>query len=737
MMRQYELVERVKRYNPDADEALLNRAYVYAMKAHKHQTRESGDPYLMHPLEVAAILTDLKLDDATIVAAVLHDTVEDTDATLDDIEALFGKQIARLVEGLTKIRKLDLVTKEAAQGENFRKLLLAVADDVRVLLVKLADRLHNMRTLDCCKPEKRKRIAEETLEIYAPLAGRMGMQGMREELEESSFRYVNPEAHATILQRLDTMRQANKGLIQETVKALEAVLATAKLQGTVNGREKRPYSIFQKMERHSLAFEQLADIYGFRVIVEDVDQCYRVLGAVHGKWPCIPGKFKDYISTPKSNDYQSLHTTVIGPRHQRLELQIRTKAMHEVGENGIAAHALYKDGKTIHLDDLAKDSRAFQWLRKTVDMLSEGLSPDEFLEHTKLELFHDQVFAFTPKGRLIALPRGATAIDFAYAVHTDIGDTAISSKVNGRLAPLTGPIVNGDTVEILCAPGQTPPTAWEGVVRTGRARAAIRRATRASVRRQYAGLGRQIVDRAFERAGRVFDDDKLRAALPRLARSTNEDVYAAVGRAEMDSNTVLKALYPDYVAEVAVPVRKQAQRQARERGWFGFRKNASLVFRAPDGAIDTNAIPIRGLTSDLPVRFAPNGGAVPGDRIVGILEPGEGITIYPIHAKALAAFDDTPERWLDVRWDVDPEAPSRFPTQIKITVINEPGVMADITKIIAEHNANIDNLKVIKHSQDIQDLVIDIEVFDLLQLNAILSEARQKKNVTKAERSGS
>ena len=536
MMRQYELVERVRKYNPNVDEDLLNRAYVYAMKAHGQQTRASGDPYFSHPLEVAAILTDLKLDDSTIVAAVLHDTIEDTETTREEIDRLFGAQIGKLVDGLTKIEKLDLVSKQARQGENFRKLLLAVADDVRVLLVKLADRLHNMRTLHFVPPDKRARISQETLDIYAPLAGRMGMQRLREELEALAFRHLMPEAHQTIEQRLHDLRTKNGRIIKKIEDELTHEFQRRGIEAAVAGRQKTAFSVWRKMERKSISFEQLSDIFGFRIIVGSEEDCYRALGIVHTKWPTVPGRFKDYISTPKQNDYRSLHTTVIGPGHQRVELQIRTAQMHEIARFGIAAHALYKDATGEEgREELARESRAFRWLQETLDLLAHGDSPEEFLEHTRLELFQDQVFCFTPKGGLIALPRGATPIDFAYAVHTKLGNSAVGAKINGRVAPVLSQLQNGDEVEIIRAEGHVPPAAWESAVATGKARAAIRRATREAVRQQYAGLGRQIVERAFERAGRAYSDDRLKAALTRLARPSIDDVLAAVGRGEIYS----------------------------------------------------------------------------------------------------------------------------------------------------------------------------------------------------------
>ncbi|HEY6858510.1 MAG TPA: bifunctional (p)ppGpp synthetase/guanosine-3',5'-bis(diphosphate) 3'-pyrophosphohydrolase [Pseudolabrys sp.] len=731
MMRQYDLIERVRRYNPNTNEALLNRAYVYAMKAHGEQRRASGDPYFSHPIEVAAILTDLKLDDATIAAALLHDTIEDTEATRAEIDSLFGHDIGRLVEGLTKLKKLDLVTKEAKQAENLRKLLLAIADDVRVLLIKLADRLHNMRTLEYMPPEARRRAAEETLEIYAPLAGRMGMHEMREELDDLAFRELYPEAYEVVTARLNALTERSKLLISEIEKQLTKKLADRDIEARVVGRRKRAYSIWRKMERKSVGFEQLSDIFGFRVVVKTLGDCYRALGVVHSTWPMVPGRFKDYISTPKGNDYRSIHTTVIGPSKQRVELQIRTVEMHEIAEYGIAAHALYKDNLGSPTELLSRESTAYAWLRRTIELLAEGSNPEEFLEHTKLELFHDQVFCFTPKGKLIALPRNATPIDFAYAVHTDVGNTAVGCKINGQIAPLTSELVNGDEVEISTSKAQTaPPAAWESIVVTGKARASIRRATRVAVRRQYAGLGRRIVERLFQRAKIAYSDENLTGALPRLARASIDEVMAAVGRSELKASDVARAMYPDYKEERAAAM---AAKPKSESGWFGLKKLTSVKFKVPDNAAGP-AIPIRGINGDLPVRFAPDGGAVPGDRIVGILTPGEGITIYPIQSPALSEFEDKPERWLDVRWDEEEQAPRRFPARIEVQSVNEPGSLAQIAQVIAEHDGNIDNIRMTRRAPDFTDVVIDLEVYDLKHLTAILAQLRAKSVVAKAER---
>lgn len=723
MMRQYDLVERVRSYNPNTNEDLLNRAYVYAMKAHGSQTRASGDPYFSHPLEVAAILTDLKLDDATIVAALLHDTIEDTEATRAEIDQIFGPEIGALVEGLTKLKRLELVSREAKQAENLRKLLLAIADDVRVLLVKLADRLHNMRTLDFVPTESRRRIAEETLDIYAPLAGRMGMQEMREELEDLSFRTLDPEAYSVVMQRLDALAERNRNLIGEIEDQLSNNLRHRGLGARVYGRRKKPFSIWTKMERKSVGFEQLSDIFGFRLVVNDIEACYRALGIVHTTWPVVPGRFKDYISTPKQNDYRSIHTTVIGPGNQRVELQIRTEAMDQIAERGIAAHVFYKEGVGSPTEFLKRESNAFAWLRHTIGILSESANPEEFLEHTKLELFHDQVFCFTPKGKLIALPRHANVIDFAYAVHTDVGNSAVGCKINGQFAPLSSELQNGDEVEVLTSEAQSaPPSAWETLAVSGKARAAIRRATRTAVRDQYAGLGRRIVERLFERAKIEYADDKLKGALPRLARTSIEDVMAAVGRGEIKASHVARAMYPDYKEE----------RIAR----YGVKKGlaAKLKEKSSESPRSPAAIPIRGINSDLPVKFAPNGGAVPGDRIVGIVTPGEGITIYPIQAPALKDFEEEPERWLDVRWDIEDSAPQRFPARIRVENVNEPGALAQIATVIAEHDGNIDNISMQRRSPDFTETTIDLEVYDLKHLSAILAQLRAKAVVARVER---
>jgi len=739
MMRQYELVERVQKYKPDVNEALLNKAYVYAMQKHGQQKRASGDPYISHPLEVAAILTEMRLDESTIAVALLHDTIEDTTATRAEIDELFGEDIGALVEGLTKIKKLDLVSKKAKQAENLRKLLLAISDDVRVLLVKLADRLHNMRTLNHMSPEKRARISEETMDIYAPLAGRMGMQDMREELEDLSFRYINPEAYETVTRKLEELSQRNEGLIRKIEDELrELLVANGLPDALVKGRQKKPYSVFRKMQSKSLSFEQLSDVYAFRILVDDIPACYAALGIVHTRWRVVPGRFKDYISTPKQNDYQSIHTTIVGPSRQRIELQIRTKRMHEIAEYGIAAHSLYKDRETAN-DEVVQSPRsnAYAMLRRTIEALAEGDNAEEFLEHTKLELFQDQVFTFTPKGQLITLPRGATPIDFAYAVHTNVGDTCVGAKINGRIMPLVTRLNNGDEVEIIRSGIQVPPPAWEEIVVTGKARAAIRRATRAAVRKQYSGLGYRILERTFDRAGKSFSRDGLKPVLHRLGQKDVEDAIAAVGRGELSSLDVLRAVFPDYQDE------RVTVKPSSDEGWFNMRSAAGMVFKLPGkaktalegGEAETGpeALPIRGLSGNAEVHFSA-GGAVPGDRIVGIMEKDKGITIYPIQSPALQKFDDEPERWIDVRWDLDEANNTRFMARIMINALNEPGTLAEVTQVIATSDVNIRSMSMARVAADFTEVHIDLEVWDLRQLNQLIGQLKELQCVSTISR---
>lgn len=715
MLRQYELVDRVVAYDPQADEAALNRAYVFGTRKHGTQKRASGDPYFSHPIEVAGILTELRLDTATIITGLLHDTIEDTDTTVAEIEELFGKEVANLVDGVTKLSRLEWDSEHAKQAENFRKFLLAMSSDIRVLLVKLADRLHNMRTLHfISKPEKRQRIAQETMDIYAPLAGRMGMQEVREELEDLSFQVLQPEARATLINRLDQIREERSDIVERISEMLRSTFKAHGMDVVVYGREKKPFSVWKKMERRSISLEQLSDIYGFRVIVEDVADCYKAVGILHTTWPMVPGRFKDYISTPKNNGYRSIHTTIIGPERKRVEVQVRTRKLHEVAEYGIAAHWFYKD-RGNHAEASEEFANTFKWLRHLVEMLEHGSSAEELLEHSKLQLFVDQVFCFTPKGLLITLPRGATPVDFAYAVHTDIGDTCVGCKINGRHMPLRTELKNGDEVEIIRSKAQTPSPAWEAFVATGKARSAIRRAARQSQQHELARLGRLMVSSVFELAGKEFSDGVLERAVGRFDRKDLEELLADVGEGRIQAYDVLKAVYP----RVRKPkVGEGATGRALPAGERAVKPLVKLDKRMSHGA----------------VQFAEGAYPLPGDRIVGILTPGEGVTVYPIDSEALAAFDSEPERWIDVTWDVQNEEEAAFLAKITLMVRNEVGALGSIATLIADYDGNIDTLSTPQRDRDFYTLQIMLEVRDLKHLTSIMSALRGLSVVNKVTR---
>src|SRR5690242_3502443 len=682
MMRQFELVELVKSYDPNADEGLLNRAYVYSMKAHGSQLRASGDPYFSHPIQVAGLLAQMKLDSASIVTGLLHDTIEDTVSTLDDIERQFGPEVGRLVDGVTKLSRIELQSDQTKQAENFRKLVLAMSEDIRVLLVKLADRLHNMRTLRFIKSEeKRRRIARETMDIYAPLAERIGMHRMKDELEDFAFAELYPDARASIVARLGFLRERGGDIVSRIVAELKQKLGEAGLQAQISGREKSPYSIWRKMQRKNISFEQLADVMAFRVLVDSVGDCYQALGIIHSAYPVVPGRFKDYISTPKPNGYRSLHTGVIGPERQRIEVQIRTRDMHEIAELGVAAHWTYKHGETPR-----HDGRQYRWLRELLDILEHAAGPEEFLEHTKLEMFQDQVFCFTPKGDLIALPRGATPVDFAYAVHSQIGDTCVGSKINGRLVPLRTQLANGDQVEIVTSKAQTPSPTWERFVVTGKARARIRRFVRTQQREQYHDLGKAILQKAFRHDGHDLVEKQLELVLKSFNCASTDDLFVAVGEGHVTGREVVHALFPPKPDEKA-------------DGKAG--KVVSLA-RARKGKASENAVPIRGLIPGMALHYAGCCHPLPGDRIVGIVTTGKGVTIHTIDCETLDSFANTPERWLDVAWNTggSGDGDANHVGRINVTLGNEPGSLGSLTTVIGKSGGNITNFKITNRSTD-------------------------------------
>ncbi|WP_449396224.1 RelA/SpoT family protein [Devosia riboflavina] len=736
MMRQYELVERVQAYNPNADEQLLNKAYVYAMQKHGSQKRASGDPYFNHPLEVAAILTELKLDDASIAVGLLHDTVEDTDATRAEIDQIFGAEIATIVDGLTKIERLNLVSREEAQAENLRKLLLAISQDVRVLLVKLADRLHNMRTLQYMRADKQQRIAQETMDIYAPLAGRMGMQDMRNELEDLSFRILQPDHYSAIIERLEHLQAENKETIDTITRELTDRLGAEGITARVKARVKSPYSIFSKIQRKSIALEQLSDMIGFRVIVDTVEQCYSTVGLIHTTWKVVPGRFKDYISVPKHNDYRSIHTTIVGPSRQRVELQIRTVDMDRIAEFGIAAHALYKDGSSANLSRIENESQAYGSLRQSISHLTSGISAEDFLEYTKLELFQDQVFCFTPRGRLIALPRGATPIDFAYALHTDIGDTCVGAKINGLILPLVTQLRSGDEVEILRDQNHRPPSNWIGIAATGKARAAIRRAVRQSSQQRAYALGEHVLNMMLEREGVMLDDSESKTLAEELGQPGKREFLIAVGEGKIGSEDLGNALAKvkgirKRRRKLDLPVADTAD------GWFALRATDQFKFRVPGGqhAGPNAKAALAQLDFHTPVTITGEG-VVPGDRLVGILEPNAPLTVYPIHSDALIEKHDGDVAWVDVRWDVAATEDKLYATVVSMESVNRPGSLAQISAAIASCEANINNLVMRMISPDFHQMIFEIEVRDLAQLTDVLATLKRSPGLSAVQRAG-
>ncbi|WP_420565445.1 RelA/SpoT family protein [Thalassobaculum sp.] len=711
MIRQYELVERVRAYDPTTDEAALDRAYVYAMKMHGSQTRASGDPYFSHPLEVAGILTEMKLDHGTVITALLHDVIEDTEATLSDVRNLFGDEIARLVDGVTKLTRIELQSDRTKQAENFRKLVLAMSQDIRVLLVKLADRVHNMRTLHFIKnPDKRRRIAAETMDIYAPLAARIGINEIKDELEDLAFAEINPDARTSIKARLDFLRSQGGDLVNSIIAELHEKLAAAGVHADISGRMKTPYSIWQKMQRKEVGIEQLSDIMAFRLVVEDIGGCYQCLGAMHGSYPVVPGRFKDYISTPKPNGYRSLHTGVIGPHRQRIEVQIRTREMHDIAELGVAAHWNYKQREAVN------EGKQYRWIRELLDILEQASGPEEFLEHTKLEMYQDQVFCFTPKGDLIALPQGAVPIDFAYAVHSEVGDRTVGAKLNGRLVPLMTQLRNGDQVEIVTSKTSTPSPNWEQIVVTGKAKARIRRFVRLKRRQQFSDLGKAMLQKAFRQEGHPFSEKQLEPLLSRFRAEAVEDLYAGIGEGLESALEVVHAVHPPVIEpkkeENVVPIARARGRTKRGR--------------------QKDALPIRGLIDGMAMHFARCCHPLPGERIVGIVTTGKGVTIHTIDCETLEGFQDQPERWVDVAWDDDAE--SAHVGRLYVVIANEPGSLGSLSTVIGKNGGNIMNLKIVNRSIDFFEMLIDVEVADVRHLTTIIAALRATPVINSVDR---
>ncbi len=700
MITAQDLIEKVQSYNPQSDADLIARAYAFGAAAHEGQTRKSGESYFTHPVAVAMLLTEVKLDDASIVTALLHDTIEDTKATYQQVAEQFSPEIAQLVDGVTKLTNLELSSVETEQAENFRKLLMAMSKDLRVLLVKLADRLHNMRTLRAMPKEKQRKKARETIEIYAPLAGRMGMQYIRDELEDLCFAVLNPEARNSIMRRFINLSKENDQLIPHIIEDIQVALEGVGVKARVTGREKRPYSIWRKMEEKKEPFNRLSDIYAFRIITDNVQDTYTALGAVHQRWAAVPERFKDYISQPKSNGYRSIHTTVSGRNAKRVEIQIRTKEMHQVAESGVAAHWSYRDGVRVE-NPFAVDP--FRWLRSLTERFEASDNPDDFLEHVKLEMFQDQVFCFTPKGEVIKLPRGASPIDFAYAIHTRIGDSCVGAKVNGQRVPLWTKLRNGQSVEIIRAEGQRPQASWEDMVVTGRAKSAIRRYLRDEHREAHIRLGREIARVALGRVGKKPTDKALETAAKLFNLNSGDALLAEIGAAEISGGDLVKTLYPELV------------------------KSGNSTGPASD---EDRVI---GLAPNQSATPAPCCSPVPGERIVGIAMPGRGVLIHAIDCPILEQFEGNDRRWVDLRW-TPASSQACNETKIEVAMANDAGVLGRICTLIGEHHANIVNIEFTNRKPDFYRIRLDIMVRDIEHLTNVETALNADSDVAEVVR---
>ncbi|MDQ1847133.1 bifunctional (p)ppGpp synthetase/guanosine-3',5'-bis(diphosphate) 3'-pyrophosphohydrolase [Gemmobacter fulvus] len=692
-----DLIALVRNYNPRTNADLIRQAYSYGKLMHDGQFRKSGEPYFTHPVAVAAILTEQRLDDATIVTALLHDTIEDTKSTYAEVARMFGEEVAELVDGVTKLTNLQLTSTESKQAENFRKLFVAMSRDLRVILVKLADRLHNMRTIKSMRPEKQAQKARETMEIYAPLAGRMGMQWMREELEDLSFRVLNPEARNSIIRRFITLQREAGDVVHKISADIRNELEKAQIEADVYGRAKKPYSVWRKMQEKDLAFSRLSDIYGFRVITRGDADCYRVLGVIHQRWRAVPGRFKDYISQPKSNGYRSIHTTVSGRDGKRVEVQIRTRQMHEVNESGVAAHWSYREGVRAQ-NPFAVDPA--KWVAGLTERLGEE-DHDDFMENVKLEMYTDQVFCFTPKGDVIQLPRGATPLDYAYAIHTRIGNSCVSAKVDGIRVPLWTRLKNGQSVEIITAEGQRPQASWIDIVTTGRAKAAIRRSLREEDRGRFVKLGQELARAAFDHAGKKATDKALRTAAKMLGLPGEIELLAQLGSAELTARKVLETIYPELQAQ------------------------------SPD-VVDAQR-PVVGLSSDQSYRRASCCQPVPGERIVGITYRGQGVVVHAIDCPALAEYEEQPERWVDLRWQAGRHAAVNT-VSLELTISNDAGVLGRICTLIGEQKANISDLHFVDRKPDFYKLVVDVDLRDLEHLHMVMTALEAETEVAQIAR---
>lgn len=707
-----DIIDKYKSYGCNIDEPMVNKAIEFAVKYHGNQKRASGDPYYHHPLEVAEIIAKMHLDNASVVTAILHDTIEDTPLTINEIKEHFGSEIAKLVDGVTKLTKIEFKTDSVRQAENFRKLLLAMSDDIRVLLVKLADRLHNMRTIDYIQnPDKKKRIALDTMEIYAPLAERIGVQQIKIELQDICFRILHPDVRDSILNRFDTIISDKEHLVDKVIKELTQDMKSSSIICDIYGRQKTPYSTWMKMKQKDVGIEQLADIIAFRIIGANLEECYRILGVVHSKYKMVPGHFQDFISTPKNNGYQSIHTVVIGPFQQKIEVQIRTHQMHEIAELGVAAHWRYKQG-----DNDMTDGKQYSWIRELLSILDQSNDSEEFFQNTKMAIYYDQVFCFTPKGHLVALPKGATTVDFAYMVHSNIGNACVGAKVNGRIVPLRTELQNGDQVEIITSKNQVASPTWENFVITGKARGEIKKAIRNKQREQYIQLGQNILTKFFNSMNVPNVNQVFKQACDFFGKD-QEELLFAVGEGSITREDILQQFKPKQSRFVAALELLKLKRK----------RHSKAV------ASHEYAVPIKGLIPGMAIHYAKCCHPLPGDKIVGVIHAGSGITIHTSDCDLLSNFESMPERIIDLTWDSE-KSNIPFICRIKLVLLNEPASLAIISSEISKDGGNITNFKILTRTGDFFEMIFDIESKSVDHIEKIISTLRTKRVVQHAER---
>jgi guanosine-3',5'-bis(diphosphate) 3'-pyrophosphohydrolase len=720
VIRFEDILEKVQAYNPGSDETLLRKAYVFSAKEHHGQTRRSGEPYLIHPLNVAGILADIRADDVSIVVGLLHDILEDTGVTKEDLARHFGAEVAELVDGVTKIGKFSFHSREQEQAETFLKMILGMASDLRVILVKLADRLHNMRTLEFLAPEKRIEIARETLEIYAPIANRLGIGAIKGQLEDLSFQYLEPESCAELSAEVEARLKNTRGLVEEIQRRIESTLSQAGIENQVRGRVKRLYSIHTKLKRQGLEIAQLYDILAFRIVCREVKDCYAILGLVHQIWRPVPGRFKDYIAMPKPNFYQSLHTTVMGERGTPFEVQVRTFEMDVVAERGIAAHWRYKEGR---LDASPEDAR-FDWLRRLADLKTEVSDPRKFLNALKVDLYPDEIYTFSPKGKVFAFPRGATPVDFAYRIHSDVGAHCVGARVNGRLVPLKSPLVNGDWVEILTSPAAKPSRDWLSFAVTSRAKNKIRHYIHAQEKEKSIEIGRKLLDREFKRfkksIRKLESDGELADQLPELGLSKIEDLYAAVGFGKLAARSVLERFV-----------------SAEEIARVPPTETESVIGRAarkilPFGAPSVEVVGYDDLLASLAKCCSP----LPGEPIVGYVTRGRGVSVHSAVCPNVTNLLYDPERQIAVSWS-GKRPDTKFPAELKLITEDRPALLADVTQVIADEKSNIRRIEARTTEGGTGEVVIVLEISGVKHLEKILKKLRAVAGVREVRRQAS